>query len=108
VADVKFAIRHSGRTPFATLTIVLVLAIGIGIDSVMFTMVHLYARRPPSGVEAAEDLVRIRGSQIAGVERVRRSLSFEEFEGIRALDGPFRAVAGWTSHAVTASAASDG
>ncbi|MEX2582557.1 MAG: ABC transporter permease [Gemmatimonadota bacterium] len=101
-ADLRFALRHFIRNPLSTLTIVAVLAIGIAINVVLFTIVYSFTDRPPSGVEASDDLVRIRGSQLGLGGRAERAFTMEEVEAYAGLEDHFSAVAAWTSQPVTA------
>ncbi len=82
VADVRYAIRHFRRTPMATITMVLVLSLGIGANVVLFTVVNSLATMPAPGIARDESLVRIRGtmrnSQEAGVQA--RLLSWPEVQ----------------------------
>ncbi|HEX2189193.1 MAG TPA: ABC transporter permease, partial [Longimicrobiaceae bacterium] len=93
----RFALRHFARTPWTTLTMFVVLVGGMSIATLLFSYVHSYAVQPPPGMTRQADLVRIRGSQGAGVDgRGHRGFSEEELRGYRELTGPFAAVAGWT------------
>jgi predicted permease len=60
-ADVRYAFRHFRRTPLSTLTMVLVLSLGIGTNVVLFTVLNSLATLPAPGIERDESLVRIRG-----------------------------------------------
>src|SRR5687768_4567360 len=39
-ADLRFGMRHFARTPLATVAMIVLLAIGIGIDTALFTFLH--------------------------------------------------------------------
>lgn len=96
-ADLRFALRQFARRPLPTVTMFVVLAVGMSISTLLFSYVHSYAVQPPPGVALDDDLVRIRGSQGAGADgRVYRAFSDEEFLEYRRLGGQFSAVAGWT------------
>ena len=100
-ADVRFAVRHFARTPGTTLTMVVVLVVGIGISALLFANVHAYARQPPPGVSRSEDLVRIRGSRnYGGGERIFRTFPEAEFLAYRRLTDHFAAMTGWTDATV--------
>lgn len=100
--DLRFALRHFLRHPLSTLTMVAVLSIGIAINVVLFTIVHSVTDRPPSGVEASDDLVRIRGSQLKDGSRVERAFTLDEVEAYAGLERQLASVAAWTSQPVTA------
>src|SRR5687767_2094510 len=46
VGDVRFALRFLRRNPVATTTIVLVLALGIGVNSALFSVIQAITTRP--------------------------------------------------------------
>ena len=48
-ADVRFAIRHFARTPLTAITLVLVLALGIGVNSAIFSFLQALTMRPAGG-----------------------------------------------------------
>ena len=96
-ADARFALRHFARKLGTTLTMFVVLAVGMSISTLLFTYVYAYAKAPPPGVTLRDDLVRIRGSRgWGGSERGFRTFSEEEFLEYRALTTLFTSVAGWT------------
>jgi predicted permease len=100
LADVRFALRHFARSPWTTLTMLVVLAIGMSVSTLLFSFVYGYAVQPPPGIELEADLVRIRGSRDAGPDgRVVRTFTEEEFRAYGELRSHFRAVAGWTNAA---------
>jgi hypothetical protein len=65
IADVRFALRHVARTPLTAVTLVLVLALGIGVNSALFSLLHALTMRPAPGVPADDALVRIRGTKLS-------------------------------------------
>jgi hypothetical protein len=81
-ADARYALRHFRRTPLATITMVLVLSLGIGTTVVLFTVVNSLATLPGPGIARDDALVRIRGTtrmdSIAGLHA--RLLSWPEVE----------------------------
>ncbi len=106
--DVRFALRHFARRLGTTLTMFVVLAVGMSISTLLFSYVHAYAVQPPPGVALADDLVRIRGSQDAGVGgRDSRGFSEEELGEYRGMSGHFGAVAGWADAMVALDAGDD-
>jgi putative ABC transport system permease protein len=102
LADLRFALRHFVRNPLSALTIVAVLSIGIAINVVLFTIVYSFTDRPPSGIEASDELVRIRGSQLEVGGRDGRAFTREEVDAYAGLESHFSAVGAWTSQPVTA------
>jgi predicted permease len=61
-ADLRYAVRHYRRTPLSTLTIVVVLSLGIGTNVVLFTFLNSIATMPAPGIARDASLVRIRGT----------------------------------------------
>jgi predicted permease len=97
-ADVRFAFRHFSRTPITAITLVLVLTLGIGVNSVLFSVLQAFILRAPPGVAADESLVRLRGTVLV---RSRGRLGPREFSGpeLSALAShteTFASVAAWS------------
>jgi len=63
VQDVRFAARQFVRTPLLTVTMIVVLSLGLSGSVALFTALHSVLTRPPAGVPSNEALVRIRGMQ---------------------------------------------
>src|SRR5262245_1523317 len=61
VADLRFGLRQFGRRPYSTLTMIVLLALGIGCNTALFTLLYSFMTMPPPGIERDETLVRIRG-----------------------------------------------
>ena len=61
VADARYAFRHFVRTPLSTVTMILVLSLGIGVNVVLFTVMNSLATLPAPGIPRDDELVRIRG-----------------------------------------------
>jgi predicted permease len=99
VADLRFGRRHLRRAPLTTAIMFAVLAAGIAISVLLFSVVHSVAAAPPAGVARADDLVRIRGTLAAPGREGRgfRAVGEDELRAYRALGGLFAAVAGSTN-----------
>ena len=94
-ADVKFAMRHFGKTPLTAITLVLVLALGIGVNSALFSFMQVVTMRTPPGVAVDDALVRVRGIvRIQGRARPR-GFSMPELTALAARSETFSSVAGW-------------
>lgn len=80
--DLRYALRQGRRTPLATLTLLLVLSLGIGVNTGVFTLLTSLATLPPTGMPRDRELVRIRGWAHAGrAEAIQpRLLSWPEVE----------------------------
>jgi hypothetical protein len=61
-ADLRYAVRHFSRTPLSTVTMILVLSLGIGTNVVLFTVLNSLATMPAPGIARDQSLVRIRGT----------------------------------------------
>jgi putative ABC transport system permease protein len=96
--DLRHAMRYFARSPLASITIVLTLALGIGFSSAGFTVLEGMLYRPAPGVPDDPSLVKIRGRM--NVRPYRRSLSWEELNSYAAQTGTFSAVVGWAASSV--------
>ncbi|HEY7393901.1 MAG TPA: ABC transporter permease, partial [Gemmatimonadaceae bacterium] len=111
VGDVRFALRHFSRRPLGTVTMVLILALGIGGHAAVFSVVQAYSTRPAPGIPRDDALVRLRAK-----ERVRndgrwfmRPFSYPELRDLSTMNDVFTSVAGWEAHDGTVSfGANDG
>ncbi|MGQ0646217.1 MAG: ADOP family duplicated permease [Gemmatimonadaceae bacterium] len=57
--DVMFAARSLLRTPVVSLTIIVTLALGLGVNAAMFSMLDVIFLRPPTGVAAPDGVRRL-------------------------------------------------
>ena len=62
LADLRYAGRHFRRTPLSTITMVVVLSLGLGATVVLFTVLNSLATMPAPGLTRDASLVRIRGT----------------------------------------------
>jgi predicted permease len=99
-ADSRFALRHFRRNPGASLTMLIVLAAGMSISTALFAFLHGYTVQTPPGVPYRENLVRVRGTQLADEGLMVRRFSYGELQEYQRLTGHFSAVAGWANHGV--------
>ena len=101
-ADCRFALRHFSRRFGTTVTMFVVLVGGLTISTLLFTYVHAYAFRPPTGVPLDDDLVRIRGIRsVEGGDRVFRLFASDELREYESLTSQFASVAAWTDATVS-------
>lgn len=93
--DIRYAIRHFRRTPLSTVTMVLVLSLGIGTNVVLFTVLNSLMTLPAPGIARDETRVRIRGTmQMAGVSNASaRLLSWPEVQAYAGRTDLFSSVA---------------
>ena len=99
IADLRFGLRHFAKTPLSTATMVVLLALGIGVNVGLFTLLYSMDTQPPPGVARNDRLIRIRGLTIDSESRqfVGRNLSYPELSQYAAQTQLFSAVAG-TAH----------
>ena len=97
VRDVRFALRHFARTPLTAITLILVLALGIGVNSALFSVLQVLTMRPAPGVPADDALVRIRGTSLTRSEGklAARDLSMPEVQDLATRRETFSAVAAY-------------
>ena len=60
--DLRFAVRLLARSPLLTLAAVLSFAVGIGLNTAVFSLVDTLLLRPVSGVSKPEEIVVIYGT----------------------------------------------
>jgi len=92
--DLRFAFRCIRRTPITTITMILVLAIGIGVNSALFVVLSSIVGRPVPGISHDESLVRIRTLQRfrqADASYSPRQVSYPEFQDYAARTDVFAA-----------------
>jgi predicted permease len=103
VADLRFGLRQWRRQPGTTITMIVVLALGLGFNTAIFLLISALATGVSPGVTPDSSLVRIRGGvQSATFGRtIGREFSYPEYREYAAESRLFRAVAGWASSDVT-------
>jgi predicted permease len=57
--DLVYSVRSLGRTPAVSLTIILTLALGLGVNAAMFSLLDAIFLRPPAGVPNAAEVRRL-------------------------------------------------
>ena len=94
-ADARYAVRHFRRTPLSTVTMVLVLSLGIGTTVVLLTVLNALVTLPPPGIARDEALVRVRGSlRMTGIADAHtRLMSWPEVQAHAARAELFSSVA---------------
>ncbi len=90
--DVRFALRGLARSRAFALVAVLSLALGIGINAAVFTVVHGTWMAPIPGVNEVDGVVEL---MLAGSGHDSESWSYPDFHSVREADTPIEAVAGW-------------
>ena len=96
-ADVRYAVRHCRRMPLATITMLVVLSLGIGTTVVLFTLLNSLATMPAPGIARDASLARIRGTMrvqpLSGVQS--RLMSWPEVQEYAGRTDLFSSVAAY-------------
>ena len=101
-ADVRFALRHFARHKLAAATIVTVLALGIGVNTALFSFVQAWLFRPAPAMPRDDAHARIWGLEqpTRGARWGVRGFTYPELRALRERTQTFAAIAGWTGHDV--------
>ena len=91
--DLRFAVRQLWKAPGFTIAAVLVLTLGIGANTAIFSLVHTMLFAPP-GYSRPEELVQI-FSQDTKNPKSFREFSYPTLNDIRAQNSIFSGVAGY-------------
>lgn len=93
LADARYALRMLRRSPGFALIAVLVIALGIGANTTIFSVLNAVLLRPMPGVQAPDELAAVYTSDYSG-PRYGAS-SYPDFEAMRA-SGSFESMAAYT------------
>jgi putative ABC transport system permease protein len=98
-SDIRFAFRQIAATPLLSSVIVSVLALGIGINAGLLTVIDTYAWQPAPGIPRDASLARLLPvSKRQGDGRIAETtLSYPELLDLRTRRDVFADVAGWTA-----------
>src|SRR5690606_31860457 len=97
--DLRHGVRLLSRSPGFTLAAVLTLALGIGANTTIFSLVNAVLLRPPPHVEEPERLVSIYTSDYSGPRL--GSSSYPDYLEMRALDDVFDGVLAYVPRALS-------
>ncbi|MGE0453567.1 MAG: ADOP family duplicated permease [Vicinamibacteria bacterium] len=86
LSDVRLAVRALAKKPAFSLTVVLVLTLGIGLNAAVFTMLKGLALSPLAGVDRSAELAVVVGETSTG-RRLR--VSYPDYRALCDHDGPF-------------------
>ena len=102
IADARYGLRHFKRTPLSTVTMIVLLALGIGVNSGLFAIIHSVVTLPAAGIARDDALVRIRGLVTTPPRQWPRAreISYPELLEFSAQTQLFASVAGWTNSRV--------
>ena len=90
-SDVRYAIRGLAKNPTFSLTIIAVLALGIGVNAAIFTVIKAFALTPLSGVERATQLAVVY-LETSGGRELR--VSYPDYQYLRDHDRAFSGLFG--------------
>jgi predicted permease len=100
ITDVRYALRSMRRTPGLTMTVVTLLALGIGANAAIFSTLDRIMLRPPSGVHAPGELRRLYGDYRSPPPMpgfVRSSFNYAEIADMSEALGPAQPLAAYES-----------
>ena len=102
LADLRFAFRYFARKPLTTITIILVLAMGIGANTALFSILQAFTMRPAIGVPDDKSHIRIWALQqkTRGAKWELSEFTLPEVELLAERREAFTDVAAWTSDEV--------
>lgn len=100
VADVRFALRQFRRNPLTTLSMMLVLVLGIGANVAAFSVLWAVLTQPPGGMVADDALIRIRGTAVIEGDRETRHFALPEVDAYERQQTLFEGVAAWLNEQV--------
>jgi predicted permease len=105
-ADIRFAFRFFARKPLSSVTIVLVLALGIAGYAAVFGLLQSAIMRPPPGVPSDASLVLVRGLVRPKAQTWWSPMrfSYAALREMSELRTTFSAVTGWTASDVVVDA----
>ena len=98
-SDIRYAVRQITRTPLFSGVVILVIALGIGINSGLLTAINRFAWQPAPGIESTSRLARLSATAERGESRLPGavSLSYRDIQDLRAERSVFNDVAAWQS-----------
>ncbi|MEM6792908.1 MAG: ABC transporter permease [Acidobacteriota bacterium] len=100
--DVRHSLRMLAKSPLLTVTAIGTLALGIGLNSATFSVIHGLLLRPLGGVESPEELIQVYRKR-PGLDYGASSIP--HYQDIRDRGGEvFESTAAWTSAPVSLSA----
>jgi predicted permease len=95
--DIRFALRQIARTPLFSGVVIAVIALGIGINAGLLTVLDTYVWRPAPGIPADASLARLAAyAKDPATGHVRSvPVSYPDIEDLRRQNNVFADVAGW-------------
>jgi predicted permease len=101
-ADLRFAFRHFARRKLSAATIVIVLALGIGANTALFSFLQAWFTRPAPAVPSDDAHVRLFGYEAPsrGAAWQPRAFSQDELLALAERGETFSSLAGWVTQDV--------
>lgn len=101
-ADLRFAFRYFARNKATSVIIVLVVALGIGANTILFSVMQAQLLQPAPAVPDDDRLVRLWATQRdrPAAKWNERDVSGPELQALAARTDVFRSVAAWHAHDV--------
>jgi predicted permease len=95
--DIRFALRQIARTPLFSGVVIAVIALGIGINAGLLTILNAYAWRPAPGIAPDSRLARLEPTAVGATSGQQRatSLSYPDIQDLRGQRHVFTDVAAW-------------
>lgn len=90
--DIRFAVRSLARTRGFTLVALLSLAVGVGANTALFSVIHATFFRPVPGVNDPEHVVELLLTTRNGA---MAEWTYPDLQDVQAADTPLQTVAGW-------------
>ncbi len=97
--DLRFAARLLRKAPAFSVTAIVTIALGVGVNAAIFTVLNAAALQPlplPGGERLVSVSLRLEGGGRRGVSGARSMLSFPEYEAIREQSRAFEGVIAYT------------
>ena len=97
--DIRFALRQIARTPLFSSVVIAVIALGIGINAGLLTVLNTYAWRPAPGIPPDSRLARLKPAAVSATSGRERasSLSYPDIQDLRGQRHVFTDLAAWRS-----------
>ena len=103
-SDIRFAARQIIRTPLFSSVLIVVIALGVGVNAGLLTTLNRFVWRPAPGIDPAARLVRLTAMALRGDEDWPGSvsLSYRDVQDLRAVRDVFSDVAAWEARTLAA------